>query len=120
MPRQNRVTPFGDILATPDRGTFMGNRGVLHDDEGRILRAWQLKRWIDGVFVRRANSGEDAYLVWNDGLLAWSPGGYTRRMDRPKEAEVLVLTPESTVAAIRGGYLPGVHLSAAVLREGRG
>src|SRR5207248_3544372 len=46
MPRQNRVTPFGDIIATPDRGTFMGNRGVLHDAEGRIKRAWQLKRWI--------------------------------------------------------------------------
>ena len=29
-----------------DRGTFMGNRGVLHDAEGRIRRAWQLRRWI--------------------------------------------------------------------------
>src|SRR3954471_24783212 len=44
--RQNRVTPLGDLVATPERGTFMGNRGVLHDDEGRIQRAWQLKRWI--------------------------------------------------------------------------
>jgi hypothetical protein len=24
----------------------MGNRGVLHDAEGRIKRAWQLKRWL--------------------------------------------------------------------------
>jgi hypothetical protein len=24
----------------------MGNRGVLHDAEGRIKRAWQVKRWI--------------------------------------------------------------------------
>ena len=46
MPRQNRVTPFGEIVATPERGTFMGNRGVLHDGEGRIRRAWQLRRWI--------------------------------------------------------------------------
>src|SRR5207237_6087106 len=37
---------FGDIIATPERGTFLGNRGVLHDGEGRIGRAWQLKRWI--------------------------------------------------------------------------
>jgi hypothetical protein len=46
MPRQNRVTPFGEIIAVPERGTFMGNRGVLHDAEGRIERVWQLKRWI--------------------------------------------------------------------------
>jgi hypothetical protein len=46
MPRQNRVTPFGDLVAIPERGTFMGNRGVLHDAEGRIRRTWQLKRWI--------------------------------------------------------------------------
>ena len=46
MPRQNRVTPLGDIIATPERGTFMGNRGVLHDAEGHIKRPWQVKRWI--------------------------------------------------------------------------
>ena len=29
MPRQNRVTPFGEIVAVPERGTLMGNRGIL-------------------------------------------------------------------------------------------
>ena len=209
MPRQNRVTPSGDILATPERGTLMGNRGVLHDARGCIRRLWQLKRWIicvlefkgrkrevmksgcytelffldeatalaaghrpcaecrrerfnafrkawrsahpggsdslpsadeidsslhtervgpdrskqlfnldglpNGVFVRRAGSGEDAYLVWNDGLLAWSAGGYTRRLDRPKGAEVVVLTPASIVATIRAGYAPEIHPSALAL-----
>src|SRR5580658_8982867 len=46
MPRQNRVTPFGYLSATPERGTFMGNRGVLHDSEGTIKRPWQVKRWL--------------------------------------------------------------------------
>src|SRR6202161_2154067 len=46
MPRQNRVTPFGEIITTPERGTFMGNRGVLHDTEGSLERAWQAKRWL--------------------------------------------------------------------------
>src|SRR4051812_10262552 len=46
MPRQNRITPFGEIIVTPERGTFMGNRGVLHDDQGRIRRLWQVKRWL--------------------------------------------------------------------------
>jgi hypothetical protein len=46
MPRQNRVTPAGDIVAVPQRGTLMGNRGVLHDETGQIVRPWQLIRWI--------------------------------------------------------------------------
>ena len=46
MPRQNRVTPFGQIVAVPERGTMMGNRGVLHDAGGRIQRPWRLRRWI--------------------------------------------------------------------------
>ena len=46
MPRRNRVTPFGDIIACPERGTYMGNRGNLHDENGRIRRSWQVKRWL--------------------------------------------------------------------------
>src|SRR5438132_183067 len=46
MPRQNRVTPHGEVVVVPERGTRMGNRGHLHDTDGRIRRAWQLKRWI--------------------------------------------------------------------------
>jgi hypothetical protein len=212
MPRQNRVTPFGEILATPERGTFLGNRGVLHDQEGRIRRPWQVKRWLvcvlqfrgrkrlvmapghytelffldeatalaaghrpcaecrharflafcrawdeanpwdgaaprptastiddqlhaerlspdrskrsfpasleelpDGVFVTAAAWGEHAYLVWGTCLLAWSPGGYGERRPRPKKADVFLLTPPSTVGAIRAGYVPEVHVSAGDL-----
>jgi hypothetical protein len=46
MPRQNRVTPFSALIATPARGTLMGNRGCLHDDRGQIRRAFQGRRWI--------------------------------------------------------------------------
>lgn len=46
MPLRNRVTPFGDIVALPGRGTLTGNRGVLIDDERRMVRPWQTKRWI--------------------------------------------------------------------------
>jgi hypothetical protein len=212
VPRQNRVTPFGDVIATPERGTFMGNRGVLHDDEGHIKRAWQVKRWLvcvlefrgrkrsvmtpnrytelffldeatalaaghrpcaecrharfsafcnawrtanpeegwssrptadeidirlhterlasdrskrsfigsldelpDGVFVTIAAWGEQAYLVRGNRLLAWSPGGYGEPRRRPRGKEVRVLTPESTVRAIRAGYIPEIHPSAVAL-----
>jgi hypothetical protein len=46
MPLQNRVTPFGDIVALGGRGLMMGNRGILHDDRRTIRRAWQVRRWI--------------------------------------------------------------------------
>ena len=45
-PRQNRVTPLGDLIATPARGLVYGNRGCLHDDQGRIRRRYNGKRWI--------------------------------------------------------------------------
>jgi hypothetical protein len=48
MPLQNRVTPFGDIIATPARGMFTGNRGIIHDPESRTLlkKRWSLKCWL--------------------------------------------------------------------------
>jgi hypothetical protein len=45
-PRENRVTPLGDLIATPARGLVYGNRGCLHDDSGRIRRRYNGKRWI--------------------------------------------------------------------------
>lgn len=51
MPLQNRVTPFGDIVATRHRGRFTGNRGIIHDPATRTLlnRRWSSKAWITCV-----------------------------------------------------------------------
>ena len=46
MPLRNRVTPFGEIIATQARGTLFGNRGVLHAPDGTLRRDWQVRRWI--------------------------------------------------------------------------
>jgi hypothetical protein len=48
VPLQNRVTPFGDIVAIPQRGLFTGNRGIIHDPQTRTLlsRRWTTKAWI--------------------------------------------------------------------------
>jgi hypothetical protein len=46
MPLRNRVTPLGEIVAVPARGTLMGNRGILHDADRNIVRDWQVRRWI--------------------------------------------------------------------------
>jgi hypothetical protein len=208
MPRQNRVTPFGEIVATPQRGTFFGNRGILHDAPGHIKRPWLVKRWLicvlefrgrqrtvmtpnrytelffldeatalaaghrpcaecrhrrfldycsawkvgqkhagprrptvdeidsrlhaervapdrskrtylatldelpDGVLMAEESRDGPAYLVRGDSLFEWSPGGYRDRRPRPKGTTVKVLTPPSTVSAIRAGYVPEIHTSA--------
>jgi hypothetical protein len=48
VPLQNRVTPFGDLIAVPERGTWMGKRGGCFHSETRQLsrRRWASKRWI--------------------------------------------------------------------------
>jgi hypothetical protein len=48
MPLQNRVTPFGEILAIEQRGMFMGNRGIIHDPATRTLlnKRWSNKAWL--------------------------------------------------------------------------
>jgi hypothetical protein len=43
---QNRVTPLGDLIATPERGLVCDNRGCLHDADGQIRRRYSAKRWI--------------------------------------------------------------------------
>jgi hypothetical protein len=43
---RNRVTPLGELIADPARGTVYGNRGCLHDARGEIRRRYQVKRWI--------------------------------------------------------------------------
>jgi hypothetical protein len=46
MPRQNRVTPHGELVAVPDRGMFWGNRGVLVDRQRRLARYSRGRAWI--------------------------------------------------------------------------
>jgi hypothetical protein len=49
MPRRNRVDPWGDLHAVPERGLFTGNRGCLVDDQGRIARHHRGDLWITCV-----------------------------------------------------------------------
>ena len=48
MPLQNRVTPMGDIVAASERGSFTGNRGIIHDPRTRTLlsRRWACHTWL--------------------------------------------------------------------------
>lgn len=70
MPYRNRVTPEGEIIAHPSKaGLFMGNRGILHDDAGNIVRPHALPAWIT-CLLHFKDRGPPVPLV--------SPGRYTR------------------------------------------
>ena len=65
MPLQNRVDPFGELIASPARGRFMGNRGgrIHADDRMLTSRRWASRQWICCVleFNNRHRT------VWGDG-----------------------------------------------------
>lgn len=55
---QNRVNPFGEIISTSDRGAWLGNRGVLHNDKQEIVRHYKIKAWITCVLEFRGRHRE--------------------------------------------------------------
>ena len=67
MPRRNRVTPLGELVAESARGLVYGNRGCLHDETGRIRRRFNGRRWI---------ACRLAFRGWQRGALM-QPGRFT-------------------------------------------
>jgi hypothetical protein len=209
MPRRNRVDPWGDLHAVPERGLFTGNRGCLVDDEGKIARHHRGQLWIicvteyqgwrhpleaprrwtpifflddavalaaghrpcglcrrsDYVSYRDAvsrsgvrpapgavelnrrlarerlrpgrgldrardritwpaladtlpigtvivDSDRSPRLVLKDRLMAFAFSGWVHSAPRPTSATVEVLTPPTSVAALRHGFVPTLHPSA--------
>lgn len=215
MPRQNRVNPYGEIIACPERGMFTGNRGILVDEHGQMTnRRWTTHAWIacvleykgvrrkimtpgtwtelffldeatalaaghrpcgacrradferfktlwqvgnhqtvtsikeldrvlhaervnrkrekvtytaaldslpDGTMIElndaalqipvgATHASPAPYLIWQDALWRWSPGGYTESRPKPDNLQVTVLTPRSIVNTLAAGYVPVVRV----------
>ena len=68
QPAQNRVMPDGRIVASAVRGTWMGNRGQLHDGSGArvIRRRHQTKSWSICALEFKERR-----------VTQWQPGSYT-------------------------------------------
>jgi hypothetical protein len=65
MPYQNRVTPFGELIVHPARGTLMGNRGCLVTPSGQLRsRHWQVRRWI----TCRLSFKNRRHPIWSSNL----------------------------------------------------
>jgi hypothetical protein len=60
MPLQNRVTPTGEIIASPHRGMFTGNRGIIHDPATKTLlrKRWASTAWLTCVCEFRGRRRE--------------------------------------------------------------
>jgi len=103
---RNRVTPTGDIVATPLRGAWLGNRGILHEGTQVVRfhrsslwiicelehKGWRLPQWADGHLtvlffhdeaVAFAAGHRPCALcrrrAYNDYRQAWSEGLRTQR-----------------------------------------
>lgn len=81
MSRCNRVQPTGQIIAHPGRGMFMGNRGILHDAQGRLgARRWAGHGWVTCAlsFKGRAQAinapGHYTQLFFHDEAVAFAAG----------------------------------------------
>lgn len=79
MPLQNRVNPFGEIITSTSRGTWMGNRGVLHKNK-KIVTPFKLLNWITCVLqyhgIRRnvMTDGRYTELFFLDEATSFSAG----------------------------------------------
>ena len=91
MPLQNRVDPFGQIHAVPERGLFTGNRGIIHDPDTKTLlkKRWTLKAWIICVCTFRDVRRE--------------PMGRNRSGGKPGWTELFFL---DEVTALAAGHRP--------------
>lgn len=80
MTLQNRVTPFGDIVADPAHGTLMGNRGCLHDKHRNIVRSSARDAWVtcrldwNGIKRRIMAPGKYTELFFLDEVTALAAG----------------------------------------------
>jgi hypothetical protein len=59
----------------------------------------------NGTFITFKGDSR-AYLVLEDVLAEWTPGGYGPRLRRPTGMTVTVLTPHSIVRTLAAGYEP--------------
>ena len=79
VPERNRVDPYGEIVVSPLRGRWLGNRGCIH--RGRtIVRPWNGRRWITcalefkGWVAPKWAPGRWTALFFYDEALAFAAG----------------------------------------------
>ena len=106
MPLQNRVDPFGELVATPARGTLMGNRGGKFHRDDRTLgkRRWSSRHWIC-CDLHYKNAEHDAMgqyytsVFFLDEVTALAAGHRPCFFCRRKEAQLFLSLAEPPLTA---------------------
>lgn len=94
MPLQNRVDPWGRLHAVTERGTMLGNRGIIHNQSREIVAQWRTKAWIT------------CQLEWK---------GWRRTVMRPGSWTELFFLDE--VTAFAAGHRPCAYCRRARFNE---
>ena len=108
MPLQNRIDPWGNFVAIKARGEFLGNRGILHDDDKNIVKPWAHKNWVTCELSFKGIKRE-----------LFGPGSYTElffwmRLRHFQQGIDLVLIVDGN--AIKSSRSFGVTLSGSLMR----
>jgi hypothetical protein len=108
MPHRNRVTPYGEIVVSPLRGGWMGNRGCIHRGTD-IVRPWNGKRWITcalefrGWVAPKWEPGRWTALFFHDEAVAFAAGhrpcALCRRADYVRYCDALGMTGADAIDA---------------------
>ncbi len=106
MPLQNRVDPFGNLIATAARGTMMGNRGGKFHRDDRTLggRRWSSRHWIccDIHYKGKQHEAMGAFytsLFFLDEVTALAAGHRPCFFCRRKEAQAFLALAEPPLMA---------------------
>lgn len=114
--RRERYKAF--IAAWPEAGAKGSNvdatlKGERRDDQRKVLRAGELETLPDGVLVKSLDNGA-FYLLLDGAAYPWTFSGHGARESlQALSGNFRVLTPASSVAALRNGYRPEIHPSAS-------
>jgi hypothetical protein len=99
-----------EINARLARERLVAGRGLLRVADRRTWQSDFRELPVGSVVV----FDERARLVTTDNLLRFTSEGWTDPIDRPTSGHATVLTPPTSVAALRHGFEPTLHPTARV------
>jgi hypothetical protein len=98
-----------DAPSAPQMNQRLHGERIVRETHRRRVHPMPWAGLPDGAFVML---GTLPALVIGDGLREWTAQGYRGRRERPAHGTADVLTPPSTVAALRAGYPVQIDASA--------